>query len=45
MPGSSMYATATSTSALTEFPVRPAWYIFRLRYEEKFGGRCESWDR
>ena len=42
MPRSNMYASATSTSALTGFPVRPAWHVFRLRYEQKFGGRCES---
>jgi hypothetical protein len=34
MPGSNMYATATSTSALTGFPVRPVWHVFRLQYKE-----------
>ena len=45
MSGSNTYATATSTSALTGFTVRPAWHVFRLRYEEKYGGGCESLDR
>lgn len=43
MPGFNMYATATSISALTGFPAKPAWHVFGLRYGEKYGGRCDSW--